>query len=912
MRIDPNTLGLGALEERYGLPRGILEAQIRQESNFDPRAVSPAGAQGIAQFLPSTAKQYGIDPFDPHQSVEGMARMNAEMLKKYKGDIPKMLAAYNWGQGNLDRKGLDRAPPETRKYISSIQKGMAPRYTEGKGEFSGTLTDNKTGNVYETRTGEHIASKRKKESGFEKFMNAATNMIIPQAQAAELDDIDKEILGPDHKVPELDDIDREILGADPITAPDAPQRDLGEEALRQLGLTGRYAVEGLMALPNAVGNAANAAINLAAPGTMQPTSQATSDLLTHMGFPQSEGDAEELIGDVSRSIAGVGSSIGAAGKAAEAFPKLTTELETLMKSPHIQAGIAALGTSAGTLAKQAGWPVLMQVAATIGTSLLPAAGTGSVNMTRNVLRGGEKNIPKVLENIDAFEAAGTTPSVGQASENRLSQGFESFLHKMPGGAGPMAQKAKEQSEEIGEGVEKLASQLSPTSSAEQAGRAISKGIKEDFIPKVRTAETALYDKLDDYIPADSMIDPTNTLTTLRKLNAPIEGAKETSKALGNPALKKLLEGFETDIFGKPSVGTTAKTKIADPETGQFDFRTGKTSSPSPEAKTTFQSGEPSVPGNAKFNWLTGKIEGAKLPYQALKQIRTEIGQKLSELDLAPDIPKTQLKQAYAAITRDMEAAAKAAGPKAYASFKRANTYTKAMHERIDKLQNIIDKADPEQIFKSAMSGSEEGATKLRSLMRSLPPAGRKMLGATVLRRLGRATSGKQNELGDTFSTETFLTNWDKLSKGGARQALYDSYGPQFIQDMNKIAKVAGNLRKGSKVFQNLSGTAPAEQLMETVKGSAKNIGVLVTGLFGFFGGHPLIAAGALSEPILANQAAKFMTNPKTVRWLAKNSDKPVTALPGVIAEFQQLAKEDPDLQPMADELSRFRNTKRTK
>ena len=112
------------LEKQNGLPAGLLSVQQQAESNFDPRAVSPAGAQGIAQFMPATAAEYGIDPFDPMQSAQAQAKMMGGLLKKYQGDVPSALAGYNWGQGNVDRKGLDNAPAETRKYIAKITSGL--------------------------------------------------------------------------------------------------------------------------------------------------------------------------------------------------------------------------------------------------------------------------------------------------------------------------------------------------------------------------------------------------------------------------------------------------------------------------------------------------------------------------------------------------------------------------------------------------------------------------------------------------------------------------------------------------------------------------------------------------------------------------------------------------------------------
>lgn len=108
----------------YGLPDGLLARLIYEESHFRPDIiagdlVSSAGAIGIAQFEPDTAAELGVDPYDALSSIDGAARYLAELRARF-GSWRAALAAYNWGQGNLARKGLDAAPPATRHYIAAI------------------------------------------------------------------------------------------------------------------------------------------------------------------------------------------------------------------------------------------------------------------------------------------------------------------------------------------------------------------------------------------------------------------------------------------------------------------------------------------------------------------------------------------------------------------------------------------------------------------------------------------------------------------------------------------------------------------------------------------------------------------------------------------------------------------------
>jgi hypothetical protein len=110
-----------------GIPPDYFVRQINQESGFNPNAYSPAGAVGIAQFLPSTAANLGINPYDPVQALRGAANLMASYAHQYGGDYAKALAAYNAGGGTVNYavnscggNWLNCLPAETRNYIYII------------------------------------------------------------------------------------------------------------------------------------------------------------------------------------------------------------------------------------------------------------------------------------------------------------------------------------------------------------------------------------------------------------------------------------------------------------------------------------------------------------------------------------------------------------------------------------------------------------------------------------------------------------------------------------------------------------------------------------------------------------------------------------------------------------------------
>lgn len=119
----------GSLEGKYGLPAGLLSSVAATESGGDPFAESKAGAKGLFQFMPGTAKDMGLkgrDVFDPHKSADAAARYLRYLLDATGGDLEKTLASYNWGLGNVQKKGMDNLPSVTRNYVPKVMAGMRP------------------------------------------------------------------------------------------------------------------------------------------------------------------------------------------------------------------------------------------------------------------------------------------------------------------------------------------------------------------------------------------------------------------------------------------------------------------------------------------------------------------------------------------------------------------------------------------------------------------------------------------------------------------------------------------------------------------------------------------------------------------------------------------------------------------
>ncbi len=108
------------LSAKYDLSPSLIEALVWQESRWHPGAVSPVGARGLAQLMPGTARQLGVDPHDPNANLEGGARYLRMQLDAFGGDLEKALAAYNAGPGRVMRAGGIPPIRETRDYVAAI------------------------------------------------------------------------------------------------------------------------------------------------------------------------------------------------------------------------------------------------------------------------------------------------------------------------------------------------------------------------------------------------------------------------------------------------------------------------------------------------------------------------------------------------------------------------------------------------------------------------------------------------------------------------------------------------------------------------------------------------------------------------------------------------------------------------
>lgn len=465
------------------------------------------------------------------------------------------------------------------------------------------------------------------------------------------------------------------------------------------------------------------------------------------------------------------------------------------------AGVASQG--AGDIVEAAGGP---RIAGDIAGAFVPAAASAAI---RGAVRGN--NAAGMQGAIADFQAAGTTPTVGQASGNKLVQAVENLGGKLLSGA-PMREKAATQADDIAKRV----TDMTGGTTAQQAGRSIQSGITESWLPKFKQGQKDLEAAFQQRVPPQTMVRADATAALLDDVSSPIRGAEALS---ANPVMANpMMEGLRQSL-----------------------------------AQTLTQN-------------------NGVIPFEALRALRRQVGNRLEDALVSSDIPKADLKRLYGALSDDLRAGAASAGPDALKAFDRASAFTRSGHNRLEiALEGVAGKVTPEQAFAMLTSGSKADGTKFNTILKSLPQAERKTAIDGIFDQLGRAPASKQG-LEPVWSADTFMTRYSAMSPE-ARTAML-RYSGANRADMDAIARVASNIKEGSKLFQNPSGTANTAML-------SGELGALgATGIW-----NPPVAAKILAAMTVNNIGQRAMRNPGFVRWLAKTTKAPAGAMAGLANQY---------------------------
>ena len=478
----------------------------------------------------------------------------------------------------------------------------------------------------------------------------------------------------------------------------------------------------------------------------------------------------------------------------------------------------ALGGEAGeSLGGEQGRQVGELVGGLAGPAVMSLSGPAAGEVVKRTIRGGEQGRKNLAAAVSDFAEIGTTPTIGQGSGDGVLQGIESLSGRILGG-GPIRNAINRTNTAMQKRLADISDDVSAVKGDVEVGRVMQRGIsgEDGFVQRFMVRSGDLWSKVDGKIGTTTQSDMANT----RRVLGELVRDDGFSSVLNNPKLAQLKSVFD-DVLGDSS---------------------------------------------------------ATVPYSDLKALRSSIGQRLSGNDLISDVPRAELKRVYAALSDDTRAVAEQAG--ALMSFTRANNYTRSGHKRLgDFVERVTNKVDLAKVY-SAVARGGEGTQSLNAIKRSLKPDEWEAVVSNVVRNLGKSTAGRQDDIGQEFSTSKFLTDWNKL--GSSKRVLFSGSEKlnKYSENLDKIASAANRFKEAAQSMENPSGTG---QFMA-------NVG-LIGGAGGAVASGNLPAFGWIVSGVAANNgAARLMTSPGFVRWLAKSTE--VKSFPLHLAALTSLAKSE--------------------
>lgn len=764
----------------------LLDSLRHHESGGNDRAVSPKGAMGPYQLMPATARELGVkNSFDEPQAREGAKRYLTRLVDKYEGDVEKALVAYNWGPGNVDKTGVEKAPEESKQYA----KKVLARANQGK------KADAKPADAAPDPKAEDegftLAGLMAKYGGGKKQPAAAPTAApaaAPTTPAAEAD-------------PTLAAL-KAKYGAQATPAAKAPT--LKQQLMPQVKEGGEQLSQELEGVKQSLGDIYYGGKQLATRGAeaigLAPKG---SSIKADEEVRQREIEYQKRTPKGS----GLGRVLGAVG------PALLTGGDTLAANVLSGVGQAAVQPVTDTSEES----FASQKAKQIGLgAAIPLGAKSAVEGFKYAMRGGEEAAGKMAENIAEYRRAGVeSPTLGQVSEGGTTKG-----------SGAFAGTLEEQRGQLATRFEDVADRISTAKTPEDAGKVLFEGIRGTknaqgayeggWMGKFKEGQEKLYAKVDRYLPPDTAAKLDNTLAALRDVATPRAGAPATSAQFIDRNLQQ-----------------------------------------------------------AYYSLLDDAGKARKLPYEEIKALRSRLGEMIDKSVIDPSIKIGDVKAVYAALSRDMEAAAAARGPRAVKALKDANAFTAAGHDLMEThLQPILNSKLKSQMLDEATRGTADSGERIKAVLGTLDPVQADAIKGVVLRELGR-----KGQAG--FDAGQLFTNWNKMHPD-AVTALFGKEGSNLRTSIDRMASVAANVEKEGVTLNDLRNYA-------TGHGAEGGLAALAY----------LTHRSGLAAVLMGGAGAGFLTgrmvqNPTFMKWLAQTSTRVPSQLPSALSALATKAK---DLAP---------------
>ena len=563
--------------------------------------------------------------------------------------------------------------------------------------------------------------------------------------------------------------------------------------------------------------------------------------------------AGKVIGTISENVSASAVPLGLLSRTAQI---LRSAPGVFSGAPSLLKDMAAVGPSRAVSSE-----ILPSAGSAVGieTARALAPGNQAVELVGSIVGGGAPDLTRasvkgllqgenMAENVASARNVGVEPTVAEAGGKSSAQFFENLLGRTPGSKGRVADRMDDYSESIDKSIRQMIKDISAKSDFATAGTKIKSGI-ETFVQGFKDRSRDLYNQIP--IPDTLRVPANNTRSVMEEILTPIGGAEKTSQGLLNPQTAATARNFLEDLLG----------------------------------------------GNYAIY-----ASGRTIPYSALKELRTKIGERLSGTSLVDDIPRAELKRIYAALSEDIREAAARIGPDATRSFERANSFYRAGVTRIDDfLEPIVSGGQaviPENIFARVKSGIDKGPTKIRVLRKSMPEEDWKVVQSSLIEDFARSTKANQ-QVGDTlsFDPDQFFRNYMGMTPA-AREAAFGGKG-NLKKSLDDLASVIERSRDARKRGANPSGTAGATADIAAATSLVGSFG------YGAFTLDPTVFLSVVATMTGANMASRLMAKPKFVDWVANLQGISPQSVPGQIARLTNVLADEPDLLPAVEKIQYY-------
>lgn len=501
------------------------------------------------------------------------------------------------------------------------------------------------------------------------------------------------------------------------------------------------------------------------------------------------------------------------GAGASIVPNPNARISLAQNAANMLKGVVSGGTAGAVNEVAPQW-------AGAAAMLPQLAGRAAVAAGKAALGGAAARQQVAQRVIDLQNGGVTNPSLGLATGSPFLQGFENLMAKVPGSVGVFQNANQANFAGMRDKLASLRDTASPSYGRQLVGADIQDDLGTVLPQRISQGYEGLLNKAVNIVGADTPIPVDNAIKLTGELTTPRPGAENISSLLVVPKISKIHDALVLDNAGpQPTNGAPPPPPLG-------------------------------------------------IPFGEVRDLRTRIGQEVKSPKIIGTPEEGQYERLYGALSEDLrngvnQADVTAGTPpnaagSATQAWDRSNAFYAGGMDRVKRVSPFVSKVAPEQAYNALMSALTGNVSTFRAVKKSITPETRAAVAATALDDMGAAKSAYQNALGDVFSPETYLTQYDKMAPG--RNELLSGWAnaPEVRQGVDDIAHAASMLRDSSKIWANPSGSGANIAASAGIGGIAGNLitnpGAAVLGVGGLLGGN-LLSRKVLLNPDLVNYLA---------------------------------------------------------